>query len=138
MTFVLDSGAILRFLEGEAGAGRVKQILHGAPLGECLVSISAVNWGEVVGIVAKRQGRQAAEALEQRLAKYGLEIVPVTSERAVRSAFIKLSRNLAYADAFCVELAGDSPEAVLVTADFGMKPAQADLRIEFLPVKPPS
>ncbi len=136
VTFVLDSSAVLRFLEDEAGAERVEQIFLDASIGDCSVEISAINWGEVVGVTAKRQGRTKAEALLTRLGRYGLEVIPVTAERASRSAFLKLSRGLSYADAFCVELATDSPGAVLVTADFGMKVAEQDVRIEFLPTKP--
>ncbi len=37
--------------------------------------------------------------------------------------------------AFGVELAADSAEHILVTADFDVKPAERDVHIEFLPVK---
>jgi PIN domain nuclease of toxin-antitoxin system len=136
VTFVFDSSALLRFLHDEAGAPRVKQILSGSRTGTCRTAISAINWGEVIGITAKKQGRAAADVLDRLFANYGLEIVSVTSQRASRSAFIKLARKIAYTDAFCVELAGDSPEHVLVTADFGIKPAEQDVSIEFLPTKP--
>jgi len=43
---------------------------------------------------------------------------------------------ISYADAFGVELASDSPDHILVTADYGVKPAEQDIRIEFLPIKP--
>ena len=39
--------------------------------------------------------------------------------------------------AFAVELAGDSENHILVTADFDMKPARPDVTIEFLPNKLP-
>jgi hypothetical protein len=43
---------------------------------------------------------------------------------------------MGYADCFGVELAMDSRDHILVTADFGAKPAENDIRIEFLPTKP--
>lgn len=67
-----------------------------------------------------------------RLLSFGLDLAPVTAERAVRAALIKVRRNLAYADAFGVELASDSPEHVLVTSDFDLKAAAHDVKIEFL------
>jgi predicted nucleic acid-binding protein len=70
-----------------------------------------------------------------RLSAFGLEVVPVSAERAVNSAVTKQERKIPYADAFGVDLAGDSGDHVLVTADFEVKPAKQDVRIEFLPLK---
>ena len=135
MTYALDASAILRYLDGEAGAERVKQIIKGHLAGEYRVAVSAIHWGEVAGIVCKRHGRSGMDAALSRLSAFGFEVVPVTAERAVKSALIKVERRIPYADAFGIELAGDSAEHVLVTADFDVKPAEGDVRIEFLPVK---
>ncbi len=75
------------------------------------------------------------KAATARLSAFGMEVVAVTGERAVRSAVIKQERKIPYADAFGVDLAGDSVEHVLVTADFDVEPAKQDVRIEFLPLK---
>lgn len=133
--YALDASAILRYLDGEAGAERVKQIIKGHIAGECRVAVSALHWGEVAGIVCKRHGREKMEDALSRLSAFGFEMVPVTAERAVKSALIKVERKVPYADAFGVDLAGDSPDHVLVTADFDVKAAENDVRIEFLPAK---
>ena len=57
------------------------------------------------------------------------------AERAVRASLIKLKRKIPYVDAFGVELAAESPDRILVTADFDLKPATKDIKIEFLPTK---
>ena len=64
-----------------------------------------------------------------------MEIVPVTGERALRAALIKVRRKIGYADAFGVELVLNAPEHVLVTADFDLKAAAHEVKIEFLPRK---
>ena len=135
MIYVLDASAVLRYLDGEAGAERVSQIIKGHLAGAHRVVISAIHWGEVAGIVSKRHGRARMEDALSRLVAFGFEMVPVTADRAVKSALIKVERKIPYADAFGVELAGDSAEHVLVTADFDVKPAEGDVRIEFLPTK---
>jgi predicted nucleic acid-binding protein len=135
VTYVLDASAILRYLDDEAGAERVEQIIKGLIAGRNTVAISAVHWGEVVGIVFKRHGDAGLRAAVSRLSAFGMEVVAVTGERALRSAVIKQERKIPYADAFGVELAGDSAEHVLVTADFDVEPAKQDVRIEFLPLK---
>lgn len=132
MTYVLDASALVRFLDGKDGAERVKNIFADAANAECKVVISAVNWGEVTGVVAKRHGRALADGLHAELAPYGLEVVPVTAERAHRASYIKLELGIPFADCFAVELASAS-ERVLVTADFDFKPAADSISVEFLP-----
>jgi predicted nucleic acid-binding protein len=64
-----------------------------------------------------------------------LNVVSATADRAVHAAEIKVERKLAYADAFAVELAMDSPDHVLVTADYDFKAVTDLAQIEFLPAK---
>lgn len=47
VTYALDASAILRYLDGEAGAARVKQIIKEHLAGKCRVAVSAIHWGEV-------------------------------------------------------------------------------------------
>jgi predicted nucleic acid-binding protein len=135
VTFVLDASAILRFLDGEAGVERIKEIFRGALRDEWKVVVSAVNWGEVVGKLHKRHGPATAANRTDRLLRKRLEVVPATASRAARAGIIKVDRNIPYADAFGVELAGDSADHVLITADFDFKPAAQHIAIEFLPAK---
>lgn len=62
-------------------------------------------------------------------------IVPATGERAVRAAELKVDHGLGYADAFALELAVSTPDALLVTADYGFQSAADLASIEFLPAK---
>jgi predicted nucleic acid-binding protein len=135
VTYALDASAILRFLDNEAGAERVGQIIKGHLSGRHSVVVSAIHWGEVAGITCKVHGRQAVDLVLSRLFSFGFEIASATGERAVRAALIKVRRRMAYADAFGVELASDSPDHILVTADFDLKAAAQDVKIEFLPRK---
>jgi len=135
VTYALDASAVLRFLDGEAGSDRVGEIIKGHLNGENRVVISAIHWGEVAGLTCKLHGTHALDLVLSRILSFGLGIVDITPERAVRAALIKLRRKLSYADAFGVELASDSPEHCLVTADFDLKPAVHDVKIEFLPRK---
>jgi predicted nucleic acid-binding protein len=135
VTYVLDASAVLRYLDGEAGAEKVKGIIKEHLAGKSRVVISAIHWGEVAGIVRKRHGEAGMSAALSRLSAFGFEIVPVTAERAVQSAVMKQERKIPYADAFGVDLAADSTEHVLVTGAFDVKPARQDVRIEFLPLK---
>ena len=133
--YVLDSSAILRYLDGEAGAARVSEIIKSHLAGRCAVIISALHWGEVAGITCRIHGRPAMELVLSRLSAFGFQIAAADADRAVRASQIKLKRNMPYIDAFGIELTADSPDHVFVTADFDFKPSSRDVTIEFLPAK---
>jgi predicted nucleic acid-binding protein len=135
VTSVLDSSAVLRYLDGEAGAQRVSEIIKEHVANENLLIISAIHWGEMTGKIFQKHGKSGLDEALSRLLSFEFEIVPATAERAMKSGIIKAQKKIPYADAFGVELAGDSPEHVLVTADFDVKAVEQDVRIEFLPKK---
>ena len=135
VTYVLDSSAILRYLANEAGAARVADIIRSHVGGTCEAIVSAPHWGEVAGVIGKTRGREAMNLALSRLREFGFQVVPADGDRAVGAAMIRLKRKIPYVDAFGVELAANSPERVLVTADFDFKPASRDVTIEFLPAK---
>ena len=134
-TFVLDSSAILRLLDSEAGADRVEEILSAHMTGSIEAVTSAAQWGEIAGLVRKKRGELGQRNALDGLARFRMRIEPVTAERAVRAAEIKEDRKFPYADAFVLELALDSPNAVLLTADYDFKKVDDLASIEFLPIK---
>jgi len=133
--FVLDSSAVLRFIDKEAGADRVRAVFRAFADGQAEVRISAVQWGEVAGNLRKRLGALAQNRILESLMQLQPEIVPASAERAVRAAELRVDRKLAYADAFALDLAMDSVDQVLITADYDFKAVDDLARIEFLPVK---
>ncbi|MGA2413620.1 MAG: PIN domain-containing protein [Candidatus Sulfotelmatobacter sp.] len=135
LTYVLDSSAVLRYLDGEAGAERVSEILKGHLTGGCQAVISSLHWGEIAGHTCKKRGRETMEMVLSRLAALGVPVVSVDADRAVRAALMKFKTSIPYVDAFGVELTAESRPRVFVTADFDFKPASRDVKIEFLPTK---
>jgi PIN domain nuclease of toxin-antitoxin system len=134
-TYVLDSSAALRYFDDGAGADRVEAILIGcAKRQECL-AISALQWGEIAGKLRKRFGESDGGRFLNSLLPSEAAIVSATADRAVHAAALKVDRSIGYADAFAVDLAMDSPDHVLLTADFGFKAVGDLARIEFLPAK---
>jgi predicted nucleic acid-binding protein len=133
--YVLDSSAVIRYIDSQAGADRVNQVLKACVAGEVEVCISAVQWGEVAGNLRKRLGATQQRRILSSLLPSELEIVPVSGERAVRAAELKVDRKISYADAFALELATSLADHVLVTADYGFKDVDDLAQIEFLPLK---
>ena len=133
--FVFDSSAVLRYHDNEAGADRVEAIFEACARGFGEMCISAVQCGEIAAVQRKRTGEKGQKKVLQRLMQINLRIVSASAERALHAAALRVDRKLPYADAFALDLAMDSPDHLLVTADYDFK-AVADLaQIEFLPVK---
>jgi PIN domain nuclease of toxin-antitoxin system len=133
--FVLDASAVLRFLDSEAGADRVEEILALRMAQTAEIAISAVQWGEIAGKVRKRLGEPGQARALAMLSRFQPIIVTSTSDRAVHAAELKVDRRISYADTFALDVAMDSSDHVLVTADYDFKAVDDLARIEFLPTK---
>ncbi len=135
ITYALDASAILRYLDNEAGADRVDEIVRGHLAGNNKAAVLALHWGEIAGHVYRNYGTDQLSQALSNLEGFQLEIISVTAERAVRAALIKEDTKVPYIDAFGVEFAATSPDHIFVTADFDLKGAAHKGKIEFLPVK---
>jgi len=69
------------------------------------------------------------------LSRFQPILVAATSDRAVHAAELKVDRRISYADTFALDVAMDSSDHVLVTADYDFKAVDDLARIEFLPTK---
>jgi predicted nucleic acid-binding protein len=133
--FVLDSSSVLRYIDDEAGGDRVNAIFKECVKQQARMRIPALQWGEVAGELRRRLGAIEGRRVLESLMPFELDVVSASAERAVHAAALRVDRKIPYADAFGLDLAMDSPEHILVTADYDFK-AVADLaRIEFLPLK---
>ena len=135
VTYVLDACAVLRYIDDEAGADVVEFCLQEVIDGKAQCIISSIQWSEIFHVILKRHGQTGCELAMIEVRALKLRIEAATSSHAERSAMIRYLRGIHFADAFAVELASASADHVLVTSDFGLKPAEQDCKIEFLSVK---
>jgi len=138
-TCVLDASAVLRFTDREPGFDRVRELLEQAARGEIRLMMSAVNWGEIVYAVSKRNPAQAPFVLDG-LAALPITIVPADASAAADAGLFKWRYGIPYADAFAGALTlrqrTAESKAVLVTADNDFRDIpRGVLSIEFLPGK---
>lgn len=123
---VLDASALLAFLNGEAGAERVIELLPDA-------CISAVNLSEVMAKLVEK-GIPAREAAEI-LASLPLDILPADHALALRAGALRLETRafgLSLGDRFCLALAEREGKPAL-TADKSWE--QLSLGIEVVLVR---
>lgn len=133
--FVLDSSAVLRYIDDEPGADRVEEIFKECLQARSKMCISALQWGEIAGRLRKQLGAAKATRVLETLVPLEVDIVAATAERAVQAATLRADRGISYADCFALDLAMDSEVHVLVTADYEFKAAADLASIEFLPAK---
>ena len=131
--YVLDSFAILAYLEGEPGMARVRTLLAEAAKGTLTLHLSVINLGEVLYIVEREQGLVAAQRVLAALDQLPIQVQPAERSVVLAAARLKARYPISYADAFAV-VAAQEHRAVLVTGDPEFKSVETDglLKVEWL------
>lgn len=131
--YVLDSYAVLAFLENESGSGRITELLEAAVSHRCIISMCTVNLGEVLYIVERERGLQRAQETLARIDQLPVEIVDAGRALSLAAAHLKAKCPVAYADCFAAALS-QVKDAALVTGDAEFQKIQADfsIRVEWL------
>jgi predicted nucleic acid-binding protein len=136
--YVLDSFALLAYLEGEAGMARVRSILEGARVQRHTVYLSLINLGETLYITERERGLAEARRTLGAVDQLPLEIVGVSRTTVLAAAHLKARFPISYADAFAAVTAQEHG-GVLLTGDPEFRPlAHAGLvAIAWLPRRRP-
>jgi predicted nucleic acid-binding protein len=115
-TFVFDASALFAFLRSKPGALKVNELLKEATRGRAKILMSAVNYGEVYGLILRQNGPEQALTAVHALSPLPIEISDATPQRAARAADAKARHKLYYVDSFAAALAIEH-KATLVTSD---------------------
>ncbi|MDP1809606.1 MAG: type II toxin-antitoxin system VapC family toxin [Actinomycetota bacterium] len=102
--FVLDSFAVIAFLEGEAGADIVQKVLKVGEEGD-LIYMSVVNLGEVYYSMHRAKGPAQADEILEIIDQLPITIVPADRAATLAAAKIKAVNPIAYGDCFAAALA---------------------------------
>ncbi|GAB4531592.1 MAG: type II toxin-antitoxin system VapC family toxin [Anaerolineae bacterium] len=128
---MLDSFAMLAYLNGEPGAAQVRATLRRAERGEYRVCMSLINLGEVLYLTERRRGLTAAQRALALVGSLPVEVLPVERPLVLQAAHIKAHHPLAYADAFAAACARQEDAAVL-TGDPEFRTVEGLVRVEWL------
>jgi ribonuclease VapC len=131
--YVLDSYALLAYLEAEPGSDRVRKLLETAKEGKCRLYMCVVNLGEVMHIVERERGLSRAQETLARIDELPIEIMNVDRTLTLAAAHLKMDCPIAYADCFAAALS-QIKNASLVTGDPEFRKVKPDcnLQIEWL------
>ncbi len=130
---VLDSYALLAFLRGEDGGGKVRQLLERASERGQPLHMTEVNYAEVKYIVMRKDGPQRWASIAADLPALPLEFHPITRVLADIAADFKAQYKMSLADAFAAALAKEK-KAELVTGDPEFKPLEREVKIRWISI----
>mgnify|MGYP001617879575 CR=1 FL=1 len=125
---VLDSWAVMAYLEDESSAQKVADLIgdaheHGIPL-----LMSVVNAGEVWYILAREVSEAEADKAVSGLRQLGVEFADVDWELARLAGMFKAKHRMSFADCFAAALAVQR-KAELVTGDNEFKQVAEKIRV---------
>ena len=115
-TYVFDASALFAFLRDKPGANKVSGLLEEAMRGRSRILMSAVNFGEVYGLILREYGSEQALTTVHAVRPLPIQLLDATTQRAFQAADIKAKYKLYYLDAFAAALAIEH-KATLVTSD---------------------
>jgi predicted nucleic acid-binding protein len=132
--YLLDSFALLAYLNNESGKPRVQAILADAEKKKCQVLMCMVNLGEVLYQVERLHGFYAAQRTLVLSESLPIGLLDATRELVLAAAHIKANHPLSYADAFAVA-AAQKQNAIILTGDPEFEMVKSIVYVEWLPKK---
>jgi uncharacterized protein len=133
-SFVLDSFALIGFLENESFSDQIQHILVQAKNRQALLYIHAIHIGEVYYITLREQGKSIADLAYARIKALPIKVIELIDEELLLTAAgLKAKYPISYADSFAAALALIK-RCPLLTGDpeFASLEKQGKISIEWL------
>ena len=128
---LLDSFAILAWIQDEKGSQFIEDLLYRARDHEEDVILNIVNLGEIYYRCARAQDLSFAGDILERIKLLPVKIYPCPNDLVMEAAEIKAQYPIAYADAFAVATA-QRENARIITGDPDFKKVQHLIDIHWL------
>jgi len=128
---VLDSWAVIAYLEGEPSAKRVADHIADAHEQNVPLFISVVNSGEVWYIIAREASLADADRSIKELRHLGIEFIDADWTLTHEAAGFKSKYRMSFADCFAAALA-KRKQALLLTGDREFKQVESQIAIDWL------
>jgi predicted nucleic acid-binding protein len=128
---VLDSWAVIAYLEGEPSAEKIADLIADAHEHDIPLFMSVVNAGEVWYILAREASISDADRAIAELRRLRIELIDADWTLAHEAGGFKAKHKMSFADCFAAALAKQK-KAVLLTGDKEFKQIEGDITIEWL------
>ena len=128
---VLDSWAIMAYLQDEPSGEKIANIIADAKDDGQTLLMSVINIGEVWYSFARRRSTADADQALRWISEIGIEFVDADIELTRIAARFKAKGGISYADCFAAALAKHH-KATLVTGDVEFKRLEPEITIDWL------
>lgn len=128
---VLDSFALMAFLQDEPGADAVENLLIAAGEGKARLVMCIVNLGEVWYSTTRAVSSEAANRYIQQIQGMDIEFVDADWSLTHQAALYKSIGGISYADCFAAALT-KTINGELITGDKEFKKLESEIKIVWL------
>ena len=128
---VLDSWAVMAFLQDEPAAEKIADTLADTQENGIPIGMSVVNAGEIWYIVARRASATEADRTLRLIQEIGVRLFDADLAITKIAAGYKVKGNISYADCYAAALAKHQ-KAHLMTGDEEFKPLESKIPILWL------
>lgn len=103
---MLDSYALIGYLENEFFSDQIQKILNQARKGKAHLYLHVIHLGEIYYITLRNQGQDVADLAYSRIKSFPMELINyITEELLLAAATLKANYPISYADSFAAALA---------------------------------
>jgi len=128
---VLDSWALLCYLEQESGFEKIIQVFEEAVNDSRPLLMTVINWGEVYYQIVRRYGEDRAREIERLIGSFPIILVDIDRNLTREAALMKATKKMAYVDCFAAALAKQR-KAELYTGDPEFRSVEKEIKILWL------
>lgn len=131
MVKVLDTSALLCYLEKENHYEIVAQLLSEAAQSGDFLQMTTVQWGELFYVLSRNYNLELAEKSSQLIETLPIDFIPVDQTLSKQAALYKTVQKLPYVDCFAAALT-KLKEGELITKDYDFKVLESEIKINWL------
>lgn len=128
---VLDSYALIAYLERERGYDEVARLFEECVLKSREIFVCIVNWGEVIYHALRAGGDKTAQLAEETMRALPIELIEANQDLTLQAARLKAFNKMSYADCYAAALA-IRKKCELVTGDKEFKQVEKGVRIRWI------
>lgn len=129
--FVMDTWAIIAYLEDEPSAQQIADLIASAHEEEIPIYMTVVNVGEVWYNIAREISEEDANSSVKELHDLRIQFVDVDWELTQEASRFKSQNKMSYADCYAAALAKEK-KADLVTGDKEFKAVENKVNIQWV------
>jgi ribonuclease VapC len=128
MAKILDSHALMIFLEKEDGFEKIESFFIDAIQNDNNLLMTTINYGEICYIVLRECGQVKLNEIEKIIETLPIDIIDVDINLARQAARFKAKKKISYADCFAAALAKIN-KGEIITGDKEFKVLEDEVKI---------